>query len=327
MKYSEFIKIKEFNDFKQFNQIRKSYISDFGEILDKANGKDNHWHYTENFVINDISPDSRFRYAIIEMEDGDRVYVHFKIIQIMKTKQIRLVNAPISLNDNDVNVAKIVGHFKTLPYVKGTIKVKDLKYFEDWSIEKRKEETEHYSFLEDWKLKCNNNKWITKRRIKWTLQDDNFKFMEATSSNIESMTRFFDSWAEYKANKKETVSAKKMYYRMINAVGERDDIKIYIMTYKGEIVSMVGYTTHKNTANQIINMSAPRTTIEYDSEKARKIFFDLTHQMTWFTYLELDKNGIEYIYCGDGTDSKGMEIYKTQCNTSVLEYVKITPFK
>lgn len=326
MKFEDFKKLTEFEDFKKLKTLNLKNYEEFKVFYDRTTGGDNHWHYSANLVINDLITQNKYKYVVVDMEDGDKVFLELKLIQLHKTRQLRLVNVPISLNDNVDNVITIIRQLENLSYVKGTIKEKDLYLFENWDKEKRKEETEHYSDLENWKKKCNTNKWITKRRIKWTLNDDNFTFREVTPSDKDAMKKFFDSWVEYKENRNETVSSKRMYYKMINE-SDRDDIKIYIMLYKGEIVSMVGYTLHMNTANQIINISAPRTMIKHDDEKARKIFFDLTHQMTWFTYLKLDKNGIDYVYCGDGTDSKGMEIYKSQCNTEILEYVKVAPCK
>lgn len=327
MKFEDFKNIKEFEDFKKLKTLNLKNYNEFKEFYDRTTGGDNHWHYSANLVVSDLITQNKYKFVVIDMEDGDRVFVELKLIQLHKTRQLRIMNAPISLNNNYDNVIKVIDALKDLSYIKGTIKEKDLVLFKNWIVEKDKEETEHYSDLEQWKLKCNNNKWITKRRIKWTLNDENFVFSEATSKDIKDMTEFFDSWVEYKENRNKDVSAKRMYYKVIEATGKRKDIKMYIMRYKGKIVSMLGYTLHKNTANQIINMSAPRTTIQYDDEKARKIFFDLTHQMTWFTYLELDKEGIDCIYCGDGTDSKGMEIYKSQCNTNLLKYSKVAPMR
>lgn len=325
MKFEDLKKMTEFEDFKKLETLNLKNYKKFKEFYDRTTGGDNHWHYSANLVVSDLVTQNKFKFVVVEMEDGDKVFMELNLIQLYKTKQLRLVNVPISLNNNDNNIKKVVDVLHKIPYIKASIKEKDLRHFENWNIEKRKERTDHYSNLENWKVKCNNNKWITKRRIKWTLNDDNFVFGEATSDDVENMKKFFDSWAEYKENKGETVTAKRMYYKMISENENRDDIKIYIMKYKGEIVSMVGYTLHMNTANQVINMSASRTTIQHDNEKARKIFFDLTRQMTWFTYLELDKMNINYVYCGDGTESKGMAMYKSQCNTEIIEYVKVAP--
>lgn len=326
MKFNEFKQLKEFEDFKTLKTLNKKNFEDFKIFYNRITGGERHWHYTANIVVNDLITQNKYKYVVIEMEDEDKVFLELKLIQLHKTRQLRLVNVPISLNKNDDNVVKVIKHLETLSYIKGTIKYEDLKYFENWQVEKRKEETEHYSEIEAWKQKCDNNKWITKRRIKWTLKDSDFIFREAVKNiDVDMMKNIFNSWCEYKDEKGQHVSNKRLYIKLIESIGKREDTKGYLMTYKGEVVALVIYTVHGNTVNQIVNISASRTMLESENEKVRKIFFDLTHQMTWFTYKALEKEGIKYIYCGDGTDSKGMEIYKSQCNTNMIEYTKISP--
>ena len=326
MKFEDFKQLKEFEDFKKLKTLNLKNYEEFKIFYDRITGGESHWHYTANLVVNDLVTQNKYKYVVVDMEDGDKVFIELKLIQLHKTRQLRIVNVPVSLNNNDDNIKKITKHLSSLSYIKGTVKYDDIKYFEDWIVEKRKEETEHYSEIDAWSEKCDNNKWKTKRRIKWTLNDSNFIFREAVA-NIDKdiMINLFNSWCEYKDSKGQHVSNKRLYLKLIDYIGKREDVKGYIMTYKGEAVALVVYTLHNNTANQIINISASRTMLESDNEKVRKIFFDLTHQMTWFTYKALKKLGFKFIYCGDGTDSKGMEIYKSQCNTNIIEYVKIKP--
>lgn len=68
-------------------------------------------------IYNSIANDSTYRFCIIYTGD-DRIFVSFKIIQIVKTKQIRLIGNPISKNDNYDNEKLVLSEFLKLPFVK-----------------------------------------------------------------------------------------------------------------------------------------------------------------------------------------------------------------
>ena len=165
MKFEDFKQLKEFEDFKKLKTLNLKNYEEFKIFYDRITGGESHWHYTANLVVNDLVTQNKYKYVVVDMEDGDKVFIELKLIQLHKTRQLRIVNVPVSLNNNDDNIKKITKHLSSLSYIKGTVKYDDIKYFEDWIVEKRKEETEHYSEIDAWSEKCDNNKWKTKRRI------------------------------------------------------------------------------------------------------------------------------------------------------------------
>ena len=326
MFYKDFIKLKTFSQFRKFPNIRLSDIVNFYEFIPLILEGDNHWHYSGNFITNEISTDARFKYGIIEMEDNDSILFTFKYIQILHNKVIFLINAPVSLNNNTNNVLKVIDHLSSLNFVKGVIKHKDLHLFSKWDIDIKVKEDEYYTYIPVWKDKFNRGKWKAKQRVNWTLNDKDFLFREATYDDIPNLINFLESWINYKeTNLNEKVTSSKVYYNLINAIDTCDNVKVYVLLYKNQIIATHGYTIFRNTADQIMNLSISRTNHIETDDRLRKIFACLTHQMTWYSYNILDTQGIEYIYCGNGVSDKGMATYKSQCNTDKYEYAKIIP--
>lgn len=323
MKLEDFKKMKEFDDFKKLETLNLKNHSKFKEFYDKTTGGENHWNYSANLVVSDLVTQNKFKYAIVEMEDGDKVFLELKLIQIMKVRQLRLINVPISLNDNKENIKLIIKHLEKLPYVKATVKHKDIEMFEGWKVDKKLSEDDYYSDLEEWFKLYDNSRWRSKRRIKWFEENENFAFRLAEKDDVNNIHKFYEEWVDYKENiEKEDVSSKRMYVNLIKSIGKREDIKIYVSTYKERIIGVVGYSIYNNTANQIMNICHTRTVeqVDVDNKNDEKILKQTTTQTTYFGYRNLKEDGIEYVYCGDGTYKKGIAEYKAQANTGKIDY-------
>lgn len=97
-----------FDSFKNGNVLNSSFSSVVDCFFDKV--------YTDSNVIpfyhclpllNDLTNEKKYRFLVISI-GNDEVFFVYKIIQIVKTKQIRVFDAPISKMDNIDNVKKTI---------------------------------------------------------------------------------------------------------------------------------------------------------------------------------------------------------------------------
>lgn len=106
MKIEEFLQLKSFNEFKIIGK-KLIEIDDLPQWF---------WDYSDIPFNYNMLPDYcklvneyRMRFVTIEFDD-DIIGFCFKVIQIIKTKQIKLFEVPFSLNHNNNNVKIILQH-------------------------------------------------------------------------------------------------------------------------------------------------------------------------------------------------------------------------
>ena len=107
MKIEKFLQLTDFNEFKTIGK-KLIEIDDLPKwFWDKATMPLNYNMLPDYCkLVNEY----RMRYVEIEFED-DVVGFIFKVVQIIKTKQIRLFEVPFSLNNNNNNIKIIITHF------------------------------------------------------------------------------------------------------------------------------------------------------------------------------------------------------------------------
>ena len=74
--------------------------------------------YHLSLAYNTAMDDKQFRFVLIDMGDGDTVFVPYKVIQILKTKQIRFFNKPVSKNGNTEHEQTVYDKLMSLGFVK-----------------------------------------------------------------------------------------------------------------------------------------------------------------------------------------------------------------
>ena len=102
-----FLSLSSFDDFKVIGT----------RLIDLADLPDWFWQSSDVPFNYNMLPDYcklvneyRMRFVIVRFNDGDEVGFCFKVIQIIKTKQIKLFEIPFSKNHNDQNVKLVIQH-------------------------------------------------------------------------------------------------------------------------------------------------------------------------------------------------------------------------
>ena len=106
MKLNDFLQLKTFDDFKTIGT----------KLIDIKDLPDWFWNSTDVPFNYNMLPDycklvNEYRMRYVEIEfNNDLVGFCFKVVQIIKTKQIKLFEIPFSLNRNNDNVKIVLSH-------------------------------------------------------------------------------------------------------------------------------------------------------------------------------------------------------------------------
>ena len=111
IKYTDIINLT-FDDWKSGNTIR---IENEKELNQFPNNTKLFYHL--NPVYNSAHNINNFKYMIININE-DKILLRYKVIQIMTTKQIRIIHMPVSLYNNEDNIKTILLLLKQLSYIK-----------------------------------------------------------------------------------------------------------------------------------------------------------------------------------------------------------------
>ena len=192
MNINDFLKL---NNFDSFKTIGKKLI----EINDLPQ-----WFWDKAIIpLNyNMLPDYcklvnqyRMRYIEIKFDDGDIVAFVFKIVQVIKTKQIKLFEIPFSKNDNINNVNLIIKHlYNTLDknfvllssiYTNGELDVYNCNYYYNY---------EYY-----------HNKVTNKyrRKHRFARYESNFNleiFSNLNNTNKQIFIDIYNQWYQLKNN-------------------------------------------------------------------------------------------------------------------------------
>jgi len=140
------VKSYGFDDFKDkgyiLNEKYSDVLSDYLELYKKINGKP---FYNLSLSYNTIMNDKHYKYLLVKIDD-DVVFAVYKVIQIVKTKQIRVIGFPVSKNQNTKHQELLTSVFESFDFTKLVTSKKQsgnirLIEYDDYyiNLEKRKE--------------------------------------------------------------------------------------------------------------------------------------------------------------------------------------------
>ena len=105
------------DNFRWFASNRNILNNDYADKIKKFYERIDKPFYNLSLDYNTMTKESKFRFLLISIGD-DKVFAPYKVIQLMKTKQIRFFGFPISESNNKSNECKFFEALKKLPFVK-----------------------------------------------------------------------------------------------------------------------------------------------------------------------------------------------------------------
>ena len=191
--------------------------------------------YHLSLAYNTAMDDKQFRFVLIDMGDGDTVFVPYKVIQILKTKQIRFFNKPVSKNGNTEHEQTVYDKLMSLGFVKFVLtgienpdkSGENLVNYNDW-----------YFQLDDKDAKYGSSKFRSKNHIIFIFNNSDFDIRYTDTINAKQMLELHNIWKVGMINNGSTVAATndKAFNNVIMSGNE--NLRYIVIYYKSVPISL-----------------------------------------------------------------------------------------
>lgn len=144
-----------------------------------------HLSPTYNTVMND----THFRYLIVRF-GGDKVFVPYKVIQILKTKQIRFFNKPVSRDGNTEHENAVFYKLNSLDFVKFVLTESERMD----GYEPLVEYDDYYFTLDDKDHKYNSSKYRSKNYINQIFSNKDVTLEYGCTADAKQLLSLYEVW-------------------------------------------------------------------------------------------------------------------------------------
>lgn len=185
--------------------------------------------YNLSLDYNSMTKESKFRFLLIDVGE-DKVFAPYKVIQLMKTKQIRFFGFPISERNNKANERKVFEALKKLSFVK-------FVFMERISGASRLPEYDDYFYELD-NRKFATSRYRAKNHINKLLAntDVQISFTKAPySASFKELRKEWKLGMEARGSKVST-SSDRCFTNIINS--RNKNLRFISVFYKGKLLSL-----------------------------------------------------------------------------------------
>lgn len=314
MTYKEFINIREFSQFKNQNKLKLENIEEIELFFSSKYNKDFKPFYHLNPLYNTILNNNQFQYVIVDFEKNkDSVMICYKIIQIMKLKQIRVIGEPISLNNIEENINRIYKKLLNLSFIR--IVTMNNNIFNGDKL------VEYNDYFYDFNLRKFNGQFKSKNGINKMLSNTDFKVIVnniVDKGYIEPLRKEWILQMEENGSKVSNQSTKDFYkvigYKNLNNIN-------IILTYKNSPISIQNFLINPNLKYAdclYINHIGRNHSDNIELQRVLKNLSDIQNYLA-FTYL--DEYGIKNVYvAGCRPQEKRLLKHKHNITDGFIEY-------
>lgn len=302
-----------------------------GELLQDYNKEINAYYekfYTDKFKIplyhclptlNRIVNDGKFRFLLVDVK-GDTVLVVYKIIQILKTKQIRVFDTPISKSNNDTSVNTIIEVLKTKPFVRFVFSEFVDVFNKDEA--KRLIEYDNYYYTREKVYENTPKAKLKKRGILDLVENKNFKICVSNSVNKNDATKIRKDFNQYldETRKKKSISDDKEFLKLATSNDKR--IKCISIYYKGDIVYCSVFYVLKDlrVAYKLYDMQSRH--YDHEDEVLNKTMQkNMTEKMKYIAFKYLQDVDVVYILGCMPNEHRLIKHKEMKCEGKIKYYI------
>lgn len=269
--------------------------------------------YSENYPVfyhcspqyNSAIGSNQFRYAVID-KDTDKIFIAFKIIQIMTTRQIRVFDRPISLIGNVDNEDWLIEQLKQKSFIKFAYK-ENTKGFNGNRL------VEYDDYYIDFSMHKINMRYVHRFQ---SIPD--LKLLIVNKLDSQQQKQLYDLrvlWSQYE-------NASKLSLKEYNNLLHSNVPNIYhvITYYKNQIVhDKVIFVNDLGYANSVYEFG--NRNVECDGIIKKILYHKLIDIRNYYIKCFLAKRGIKRLYiAGCRPTEKRMIQHKQQISDGVIKY-------
>lgn len=317
MTINDFLNFSSFADFKNQKVMKLENLYEINIYFKKEYNENYKPFYHLNPIYNTIINNNQFKYIVINFSN-DSVFICYKIIQIMTTKQIRIIGKPISINNCEDNINIIIKKLKSFSFVK-------ILYIAQNEIEGNYQLLPEYNdyYIDLSKIKFNSY-YRSTYGINKILKNKDFEIIVKNGIDSDSVKCLREKWIEGMEQNGSNVTNKstKDFYKIIEYENKLN-INI-ILCYKNTPISIQNFLI-----NEELNYADCLYTIHLGREKSTDsaLFNALSNMVriqNYLAYITLKEYNINMIYlAGCRPTEKRLLKHKEQISTGVLKYYYI----
>lgn len=312
MDINDFLLVTDFIEFKNQSKLKIENIDEINLFFNSEYNNKFKPFYHLNPLYNTILNNNQFQYIVVDFED-DKIMICYKIIQIMKLKQIRIIGLPISLNKNKEKINIVCEHLLSLDFVR--IVTMNENIFEG---SKLLEYNDYYYNYLDHNF---NGKFRSKHGINKMLNNKDFKIIAKNNVSIDFIKELRDAWVIGMKENGSDVSnqSTKDFYKIVQY--EDEDILNIILTYKSNPISIQTFLINKTLKYAdclYINHLGREVLNDIDLTLILKNICDIQN---YIAYKELQKYDISNVYiAGCRPTEKRLLKHKERISDGKIEY-------
>ena len=310
-----------FDDWKRLgivlNQSSENIINDF---YAKTYDQDNPPYYHCLPLYNEITGDKSHRFLLVSIE-SDIVFVAFKIIQIMTTKLIKIIDKPISKIGLITNEIDTVFHLRKLDYIKFTYKEKYAFYF-DRKAEISEQDCDYYY---DYYIQENkySNKYLVKNHFN-RFDNGDFQVLFTKRLTQEQLWDIYclrGVWEYEKKQDKIAVTPNAIKFnQIINKLNGNQNALFLNIYHKGKLVLNYVYLVYNGFAVNLFRTSISR--VETENTWLNNTYSRLDKYAVYMSLLRLHSLHINKLYYGGARPSdKTLMEYKKKHSNGRITYL------
>lgn len=233
MKLADFLEINDFYDFKNQKKIKEENEQEIYSYYKNRYSCDNPPFYHCVPIYNTIINNNQFMYIVVEF-DNDSVYFQYKMIQILKTKQIRIIDTPISINGITDNETIVIKKLKQIGFVKFVYK----ENFINKNISNDGECSEYNDYYYNFYNNKYNGHYKQKHYINKMKNNKDFKISIIVSVDKKYISPLRDTWVKGMCENGQKVQSKNTKDFYLITQQEDNRVVNIIISYKNQPISI-----------------------------------------------------------------------------------------
>lgn len=231
----DYIKTLDFARLAQnTNVLDENFSCALKEYYDKYTKKNGKPFYNLSLSYNSIMNDKRFRFLLIDVNDS-RVFIPYKVIQILKTKQIRFFGFPISNNSNKESETLVYDELRKLEFCRFVLSndshiVRGYKRLVEYD--------DYYYALKDKRVLYQSSKYRSKNYINKIMRNNDVCITFGVNPNETVFLELRDKWKIGMASNGSFVSSTNDKHFASMLTSRHIDLRFLCIYYKGELLSL-----------------------------------------------------------------------------------------
>lgn len=315
---------KDFAFFSKSTNIINNNFKDVVDLYNKENKTKQFYHLSPSF--NTIINNKDYKFIIVEI-DGQTYYYPYKVVQIVKTKQIRFFDIPVSytksFEENDFGIAKrIITELSTLDFVRFVYKKQFTVYFNDLKNRKQtrlKSFDEFYYYIKDKDCLYENNKWKRKHYVNLLLSSKDFVIDCSSVLNKKETMDLRKEWMDGMSLKHDNVrpSTERAFERFVSFGCCGKNIKILSIYYKKKIIAQEIFLIDENA--RLCESLYCTHIFDYGNDIVLKHIVNRMVAIQKFVSWKYLKEYVDVVYIGTGSNNNLYD-HKRRTTDGLIEY-------